>query len=269
MTDNSIEVGGHLWFNHNSKAYLGGKRLDLLEHIGQTGSLSQAAKAAGMSYKSAWDALDAMNNASHQPLVESAAGGHGGGGTRLTTFGRQLVHTLRRLQVEYERFLVQVAAGISNIDNLDDANNLLRAIAMKSSARNQIKGVVTKVDRGAVNGDIVLDIGNGQEIFANITNDAIEDLQLRVGQQAFAIIKSSFVLLSPDPDIRISARNRLTGTITQLIPGAVNSEVKITLPNSKVITAIVTRDSTEALNLAIGQPCTALIKASHVIIAIE
>ncbi|MEZ5494143.1 MAG: TOBE domain-containing protein [Pseudomonadales bacterium] len=269
MADNSITVDGQLWFNGNSKAYLGGKRIDLLEQIDQTGSISQAAKAAGMSYKAAWDAVDAMNNLSNQPLVVRAIGGQGGGGTQLTVFGRKLVHTLRRMQAEYERFLAQVAVGVSDADNLDDVNNLLRAIAMKTSARNQLRGTITKVTKGAVNGDVIMELGHGQEIFANITNDSIDDLQLHPGQLAIAIIKASFVLLSPDPEVRISARNRLTGTITQLTPGAVNSEVKLSLPSGKVITAIVTKDSVNEFGFAVGQPCTALIKSSHVIIAIE
>lgn len=269
MADNPITIDGQLWFNGDSKAYLGGKRIDLLEQIAQTGSISQAAKAAGMSYKAAWDAVDAMNNLSNQPLVTRAIGGSGGGGTHLTEFGRKLVHTLRRMQAEYERFLSQIAVGLSDIDNLDDANNLLRAIAMKTSARNQLRGTITQVTKGAVNGDVVMELGSGQAIFANITNDSIEDLQLKPGQPAIAIVKASFVLLSPDPDVRISARNRLTGTITQLTPGAVNSEVKLSLPSGKIITAIVTKDSVDEFGFTVGQPCTALIKASHVIIAIE
>lgn len=269
MANQPIEVNGELWFNHNGKGYLGGKRIDLLEQIDRTGSISQAAKAAGLSYKAAWDAVDAMNNLSHRPLVVKATGGSGGGGTQLTPFGRQLVHTLRRMQAEYERFLTQVAAGINDIDNLNDVDNLLRAIAMKTSARNQLRGSITSVTKGAVNGDVVMDLGNGQHIFANITNQSIDDLQLQPGQAAIAIIKASFVLLSPDPAVKISARNRLTGTITQLTPGAVNSEIKLGLPGSKTITAIVTKDSVEELGFAVGQTCTALIKASHVIIAIE
>jgi len=84
-----------------------------------------------------------------------------------------------------------------------------------------------------------------------------------------ALIKASFVLLSPDPDVRISARNRLTGTISALMPGAVNCEVKLLLPGNRTLSAVITNESAEELGLALGQPCTALIKASHVIIAVD
>lgn len=140
---------------------------------------------------------------------------------------------------------------------------------MKTSARNQLRGTVTRIVKGAVNADVILDLGNGQEIFANITNDSVEDLGLEPGSRAIAIIKASFVMLSPDPAVRISARNRLTGTLIKLAPGAVNSELKLELPGGKIITAIITRESVDEFGFAVGSSCTALIKASHVILAVE
>lgn len=266
MSDHKIEINGELWFNSDQHAYIGAKRVDLLEQIAIWGSISKAAKKAGMSYRAAWDAVNVMNNLSPKPLVICATGGAGGGGTQLTPLGKQLVYTWRRMQAEYERFLKHVADGI---ENFDDMSHLLRAIAMKTSARNQFRGTVKKITLGAVNADVILAIGDDFEIFANITNEAIEDMQLSVGKTATALVKSSFVLLSPDPDIRISARNRLHGTVVTLIPGAVNSELKLELAGGKILTAVVTKESIEEFSFAPGQPCTALIKASHVIIAID
>lgn len=261
-----LRVDGQLWFNRGDKGYLGGKRIDLLEQIEATGSITRAAKAIKLSYKAAWDAVDAMNNLSERPLVIRTAGGAQGGGTQLTDFGREMLHVWRRMQAEYERFLAQVAQGVEGFDDID---RLLRAIAMKTSARNQFRGRITAVSKGAVNGSLNLDIGAGQTITATLTNDSIDELQLEVGKTAIALIKASFVLLSPDPQVQISARNRLTGTISALLPGAVNSEVKLLLPGERTLGAVITNESAEELGLAVGQPCTALIKASHVIIAID
>jgi len=139
---------------------------------------------------------------------------------------------------------------------------------MRISARNQFRGRVRSVHRGAVNADVVLDLGNGLEIFANITNEAVDELQLDAGRDAIALIKASFVLLSPDQNIRISARNRLAGIVAQVIPGAVNSEIKIKLPGGRVLTAIVTNEGWQELGLTQGNSCLALIKASHVLLAV-
>ncbi|PMR73799.1 TOBE domain-containing protein [Billgrantia endophytica] len=140
---------------------------------------------------------------------------------------------------------------------------------MKTSARNQLSGSIKEIKKGAVNGNVVLDLGNELVVVANITNDSIERLQLAPGKPALALIKASFILLSPDPEVKISARNRLQGTVSGIIPGAVNSEVILQLPTGQGITAIVTNESVSELALAVGQPCTALIKASHIIIAVD
>lgn len=67
---------------------------------------------------------------------------------------------------------------------------------MKLSARNQIRGVVTEVVKGATTGHVHIDIGNGITVHASITNEAIEDLALKLGDEATAIIKSSDVMVA-------------------------------------------------------------------------
>lgn len=140
---------------------------------------------------------------------------------------------------------------------------------MKTSARNQFGGKVTTVHKGAVNADVILDLGSGVEIFANITNGAVAELDLKPGRDAMALIKASLVLLSPDPNVRISARNQLRGKVAKVIPGSVNSEVKLQLPGARTLTAIVTNDAMQELRIAEGDSCTALIKASHVLVAVN
>ncbi|HEX7873770.1 MAG TPA: TOBE domain-containing protein [Sphingobium sp.] len=66
---------------------------------------------------------------------------------------------------------------------------------MKISARNQIRGTVTAVTHGAVNGTVKVDIGGGNIITSSITNDAVDDLELAIGDQVTVLIKSSDVLI--------------------------------------------------------------------------
>jgi molybdopterin-binding protein len=66
---------------------------------------------------------------------------------------------------------------------------------MKLSARNQIRGTITQVVRGATNGQVHIDIGNGVIVHASITNEAIDDLALAVGDAAYAVIKASDVMV--------------------------------------------------------------------------
>lgn len=77
---------------------LGPGKVDLLEHIRQTGSISAAGRQMKMSYKRAWTLVEAMNTTFHQPLVESARGGAGGGGARLTPAGEVVLTCYRALE---------------------------------------------------------------------------------------------------------------------------------------------------------------------------
>ncbi|MFT3931136.1 MAG: TOBE domain-containing protein [Spongiibacteraceae bacterium] len=266
MNRPAISIDCQIWLNRQQQSYLGDRRVELLEQIAATGSISQAARKIGMSYKSAWDAVDAMNNLSDQPLVTRSVGGTNGGGTEITKFGRSLIATYRYLQDEYENLLQRVSASFGNFDDLQQ---LMRVLAMKTSARNQLRGKVKSIKKGAVNGDVILDLGDGLEIFANITNESIDELQLAYGKDAIAIIKSSFVILSPDKNVRISARNRLVGTVVKTIAGAVNSEVKVELPGGRILTAVITNESMQEFGFVPGSECCALVKASHVIIAVN
>jgi len=261
-----LAVSGGLWLDRKGHSFLGDRRIALLESIEQHGSITHAAKAIDLSYKAAWDAVDAMNNLAEKPLVTRATGGSHGGGTQLTDYGRQVVKLYRKLESGHQRVLARMEAEIHDTEKLND---LLRAIAMKTSARNQLRGVVKTVRKGAVNADVILDLGDGLEIFANITNEAVAELGLKKGREAIALIKSSFVLLSADLNPRISARNRLAGTVTTIIPGAVNSEIKLQLAGGRTLVAIITDDGLKELGLKVGSTCCAVIKASQVLIAVN
>lgn len=69
---------------------------------------------------------------------------------------------------------------------------------MNLSARNQFKGKVTKIDEGAVNGIVLIDIGGGNTVSATISMNAIKELGLAVGKEAYAVIKSTSVMVGTD-----------------------------------------------------------------------
>ena len=260
-------VDGRVWVDKAGEAFLGSGRVRLLAVIGETGSISAAARALGMSYKGAWQAVEAMNNLADQPLVERMTGGKNGGGTRLTDEGRRTVEMFRQVEDEYQRFLSRLSDGLADFEQF---NQLMRRFAMRSSARNQYLGKITKVTKGAVNGEVELDIGDGLRIVSVITNESIEDLKLKKGREAYALIKASVpILMTDESGMRSSARNRLCGVVATCIEGAVNGEVGITLPGNKTLTAIITNDSIHSLGLKEGVSVSALIKASSVILAVH
>ena len=135
-----------------------------------------------------------------------------------------------------------------------------------TSARNQFRGRIASIATGAVNSEVVLDIDTGR-IIAIITNESVKNLGLAVGNTAYALVKASWVIVAKS-GLKTSARNQLSGIVSSCIPGAVNAEVVIDLPGGKAVIAIITNESAINLGLKKGDPVTALIKASHVIIAL-
>ena len=140
---------------------------------------------------------------------------------------------------------------------------------MRTSARNALRGVIADVSAGEVNSDVTLRLGDGIEITAIVTRRSVEDLQLSPGKAAIALIKSSFVILAKGDNIRTSARNQIAGTVSSREDGAVNAEICVDIGGGKTLTATITLESAKALDIAVGEPITALIKAPHVILAVE
>ena len=244
----------------------GAGRIALLREIRDHGTLTHAARAMKMSYKGAWDAIEGMNNLAGEPLVERSAGGRGGGWTRLTARGERLVENFERIDAEHRRFLEALnRQALGLVDDLV----LLRRIDMQTSARNQFLGTVRAIKRGAVNDEIDIEVLGGQMIVAIITHESAERLALEVGSEAFALIKASSVIIVTDErGAKFSARNRLSGTVSRLHPGAVNTEVVIGLPGGGGIAAIITNDSAASLGLAEGLAASAIFKAGSVIVGV-
>jgi molybdate transport system regulatory protein len=264
-----LELGGSVWFQAGSQTLGGASRIALLAAIRETGSITGAAKAVGMSYKGAWDAIDTMNNLAGEPLVVRAAGGKGGGGTTLTPRAERLIDTFHAVEREHRQFLARAGAAI---DGFASDWALIGRMGMKTSARNQLYGTVTSITRGAVNDEVSLALPGGQTIVSVLTHESTETLGLTEGAAACALIKASWVMLAVEEGgaaLKLSARNQLRGTIHSVKRGAVNAEVSMMLDGGTVITAVLTNDSADALGLAEGKPALAAFKASSVILGVN
>ncbi|MEL0166650.1 MAG: TOBE domain-containing protein [Pseudomonadaceae bacterium] len=200
-----MKLEGQFWFSHQGRPLAGQDRIELLVCISETGSISKAASAAGMSYKTAWDAVDAMNKASGSPLVERSVGGRGGGGTRLTAAGEQLVAAFRRYQQEHAAFLQR----LSEDDSLDPYLQVMNRLRLRTSARNQLFARVSALHTQGLNERVELTLEGGQTLTAVITRSSSERLGLCAGAEVFALIKAPWVKLAVDG----AADNQLSGRV--------------------------------------------------------
>ena len=140
---------------------------------------------------------------------------------------------------------------------------------MSVSARNIFTGKISGITDGAVNAEVELTLPGGDRIVAIITESSAKSLGLAVGQEAIAYVKAPWVMLLAGPqNVKFSARNQLTGKVSDIQKGAVNSEVGITLPGGATIYAVVTNEAVLELGLKPSVDATALIKASHVVLGV-
>jgi molybdate transport system regulatory protein len=241
------------------------ERVALIEAVDELGSITAAAKRLGLSYKGAWDIVQALNNLFEAPLIEAAPGGRSGGAAAVTQRGREVVTAFRRVQAEIDAALAKLEAGLAG----GTARDLFWSLGMRTSARNALRGRISRITPGAVSSEVSLAVAAGVEIVAVLTRTSVEDLGLKVGAPAIALIQSSFVLLAKGENLRTSARNQIVGQVIGREDGAVNSEVALDIGAGKTLVATITLESASALEVAVGDPITALIKAPHVILAVE
>jgi molybdate transport system regulatory protein len=266
VTPPDLKVGAELVVSLDGQALGGTRRIALLAQIAEAGSIAQAAKAVGLSYKGAWDAIEQMGNLAGAPLVERRVGGQGGGHAQLTVRGAELVRNFGLIEQEHARFVERLNR---QADGLARDYALMESVAMKTSARNQFAGTVRALHTGAVNDEIELEIIGGQRIVAGVTRTSRIELGLQVGVKAFALVKaSSVMLMTGAADVRLSARNQLAGTVARVTPGAVNSEVVLELAGGGALAAVITNVSAKALGLKKGTAATAVFKASSVIVGV-
>lgn len=141
---------------------------------------------------------------------------------------------------------------------------------MKISARNVFDGTVEAVKLGAVNSEVDIALPGGQTIVATVTNDSVAELGLAAGKAVKAIVKASSVLVLADgADVKLSARNRLEGTVSAIVEGPVSSSVTIALPSGDSVFATITHEGSIALGLKVGLPAAAIFKAPSVIVGVS
>lgn len=92
-----VEIRLRHWVYIDDKKFLGPGRIELLEYIQETGSISKAAKNMGLSYKKAWTLVDEMNTYGKTPYVVTQKGGTKGGGTVVTETGKQVMAAYKTL----------------------------------------------------------------------------------------------------------------------------------------------------------------------------
>lgn len=248
-----------------ANALLGGIQLSLLEKIDELGSITRAAKAIGICYKTAWDTINLINSAAEKPLVYRQIGGKGGGGSRLTEEGRKVVSQFKTLQEEHRKFLDNQEERLGYTGSIF---NYLRKTSVNISARNTFIGIVSSISRSSIYSEVILSLNGGHYLTAIVSNAAVDNLGLATGMEAYAIVKASSVIVATGlhANGRVTAGNLFRGVVKSITSEAATTEVNIEISDGMSISAVITHGNTARLGLKTGDPVCALFEAAGVIL---
>ncbi|MBL6987213.1 MAG: TOBE domain-containing protein [Methylobacter sp.] len=243
------------------------RMIGLLKAIDQSGSINQAAKQTGLSYKGAWQIIERANNRAPKTLVTTATGGSKGGGTCLTEAGRSLLALFTRLEQQHQQFLEQLNR---NLADDPDTVLLLQRLVVKTSASNQLFGSITAIQAGAVNAEVHVKLKGGEQVIVSIGQASLSDLELTVGIDAILLINSADITLVIDlGSNHFSARNRLSGNVIRIQQNEVNAEVIILLAGGETLVAMITKQSLQSLALMPGMSVWVMFKTNAPILGVE
>lgn len=253
----SDDFSASLILRRGGLARVGLERIALLEAVARLGSISAAAKEAGLSYKGAWDGVQALNNLFDAPLVAAAPGGKSGGTAEVTLRGQAVIRAFRAAEREVGAAFARLEADLSG-----DAE-LLWSLGLRTSARNALRGVVTAVEGDGVTATVTLSLAQGLSLRSSITRRSVEDLGLAPGRAAIALIKSSFVRIG-----EVEGDNRLAGEIVDREAGETSAEITIALSAGKSLVATL-KPGDAAWTLPLGTRVEAGIAPSDIILAVD
>jgi len=243
---------------------LDSRMIELLRAVKQSGSINQAIKQVGLSYKGAWQMIERANNLSPKVLITTATGGSKGGGTQLTAAGLSLLKLFTRLELQHRQFLQQL-----NQDLADDPDMLmlLKRLVIKTSATNQLFGIITGIQTGAVNSEVLVELKGGEQIVATLTLSELKLLGLSIGSDVVLLINGPEIIILTDPgNLTLSARNCLSGAVIRVQFDGVDAEVVIQLPSGDSLVSTISQESGLSLGLIPGVSANAIFKSNAVII---
>ena len=237
------------------------KRFDILRRIGEGGSISEAARRAGVSYKAAWQAIETLGNLAGTPMVHKAVGGSGGGGALLTPAGWRVLEAAALMEQARAQVLGALepaaAAGAPSGPGL-------AAMALRTSMRNQLPCVVQRLAQAAGQVRVELALPGEQRVWARITRESAQLLGLAPGRSLLALCKATAVAVAAELPAA-PGRNLLAGQVQRASRAAAGGEVALQLPGGLHLVGFAQAGH----GLKAGQPAQAGLDEAAVVLALS
>lgn len=255
MSNTAFSLVSDLKLNRGLEEFLSPKRVQLLENIIVYGSISKAAKASQISYKSAWAWIEKMNLLASKPLVQRISGGKGGGGTIVTAFAKELVQRFNEIEILHHKHMA----------SLDRSFEDLEQGHLRDFIFSRLKTTVCEYSEHEHRASVRLKLASGEEISAQVPRDFLEVNQLRIGTEVFVLIESEVVSISAyDEKEHVSSRNQLRTQVRDLVVYEDEVLLSLALLSEEVLQAQITTASYNKLEIKKGDTVWAMFKAYNV-----
>ena len=180
--EREISVNYKIWFEKNGIPIIGTGGAKLIEAINETGNLQAAIKKIGWSYRYAWGYLKKLEKRLGTPIVETFKGGFkGGGGMKLSDFGRQIIRI-------YNRFNNFISDTLNN-------PQLWMAYGLKTKKSSVLEGEIKEVNFSKDAAHVSIEVPKICDLISIITSVSIENLGISVGDEVSVVIKATEIML--------------------------------------------------------------------------
>lgn len=235
---------------------LSDKRLQVLRALAGCGSISQAARNVGVSYKAAWQAIDTLGNLAGVPVVEKSVGGAGGGGTRLSAAGHALLHAADAMAQARGAVMQQLQAC---------AHPVVQRLGIQTSMRNQWPCLVEQVEVAGPLAQVHLRSTHAEiPVLARITAESAQLLGLQAQMPLLAMCKATAVEVQPQAADAARGPNTWLGHVNRVTVGALGDEVSVQMAAGVQWVGFAAAGS----GLRAGHPVRVHIPASAVVLAL-
>jgi len=240
------------------------KRIEILRLVGQSGSISQAARDAKISYKAAWQAIDTLTNLAGVVLVERAVGGQGGGGANITPAGQKLLSIANLLNDSRQQLFASFNADELS---LPGALPVLSGMNLRTSMRNQLPCRIAKIEVQGQVARVHLELAGGAKLVSRITKASAELLTLKKNLEVLALCKATAVSVALKQPLQAGGASKLqalTGSAVRISRGKFGDEISLQLGAELQIVGFAAPE----LKVKIGDAVFASIDEAAVVIAL-
>jgi molybdate transport system regulatory protein len=263
----ALAIGAAIILKRND-IFVGRERIRLLELVAQAGSIAAGAKAMGLSYKAAWDALDATTKLFGKPLLETHTGGRSGGSACLTPTGLRAIELFGRLEAEMARLFRAFEPALLGTGEFP--RHPLEVQTADAAECNTLSGAISAIESDALGTEIAVAVSDVATVISRVNTESFYAFNFRVGRPACLSIDASSIVIAPgvEPPL-LSARNCVRGVVRRCDIFPVTARIVLDIGGERTLVASLMASRAIELELSPGDPACALFDDVHVTIAID